>query len=163
MGRTPGEKEGRRDRGQDPRRKGGREGQGAGPQEKRGEGETGGRAPGEKGAGRVREAGEMVIKNSATLHFIYFAIGENAKRQEATKIGRGPGLKSMGSGRFKHPVPPPPPHRANTPLVLASKIKTVNISFLTWFFLGHLSTVYRSSEIILVRVALRRTVPDELD
>ena len=76
--------------------------------------------PGEKGAGDVREAGEeeagrgipkvvgsrrKMEKLSSTVQ--NFAI-EKMQRQEPTITGQEPGLRGMGSGKFKPPAPPPP-------------------------------------------------------
>ena len=54
----------------------------------------------EAGFPRWREAGE---KGEITQHCAIFRNRKNAKWRE-------PGLKGTGSGRFKPPCPPPPPH-----------------------------------------------------
>ena len=84
-----------------------------------GGGQGGGR-PGEKWVGGVRQAGEegagsgipkvaesRRIREKLRNIAQYFAIEKNAKRRERTNTGWEPGLKGMGSGRFKPPVPPP--------------------------------------------------------
>jgi len=68
-------------------------------------------SPGVKGAGEVGGgAGSRILKVPAS--------GRNREKYttlrnfswEAAKIRREPGLKGTGSGRFKPPSPPPPPH-----------------------------------------------------
>jgi len=50
------------------------------------------------------EAGEI---GKAIQHCAIVWNQISTKRQESSKIGREPGLKCTGSGRFKTPVPPP--------------------------------------------------------
>ena len=75
-----------------------------------GGGQGGGR-PGEKGRevyGKwdYKNGGKWEKKGKIMQHCTIFHNGKNAKRQEPTNTGREPGLKGMGSRRFK----PPPPH-----------------------------------------------------
>jgi len=85
---------------------------GAGDREKRGQEVYGRWEKRGQGAGlqRWREVGEKE-KNYATLHNILQL--KKCKEAGANKYGREPGLKCMGSGRFKPPCPPPHPRIKN--------------------------------------------------
>ena len=66
----------------------------------------GGRSGREAGLLGWWEVGEIAkIRQPCAI----FCNRKRTKRQEPTKIGREPGLKGTGSGRFKSPCPPPPP------------------------------------------------------
>ena len=68
-----------------------------------------GRKGGEAGLLGWWEVGEIAkIRQPCAI----FCNRKRTKRQEPTKIGREPGLKGTGSGRFKSPCPPPPPNLA---------------------------------------------------
>jgi len=71
------------------------------------EGGRGGK-PGEEGAGSVisKVVGSRRKKGKITQHCTIFCNRKNAKRWEPTNTRREPGLKGMGSGRFKSLVPP---------------------------------------------------------
>jgi len=54
---------------------------------------------------RWQGAGE---KGKIMQHCAIFCNRKNAKRREPTNTGQEPGIKGMGSGRFKPPLSPPP-------------------------------------------------------
>ena len=52
--------------------------------------------------------GEREKKGKMMQQCTIFCNQKNAKRWEPTNTGQEPGLKGMGSGRFKPPCSPPP-------------------------------------------------------
>ena len=86
-------------------------GAGGGGQGGRGQGAggrgAGGGNPGEKEVGeRGREVGEI---GGNTQHCTIFRNRKSAEKREPSKIGRAPGLKGTGSGKFNPPPPFPVP------------------------------------------------------
>ena len=78
-----------------------------------------GREPGRKGDGRCtgggrrgggkrdsQGGGKQEKKGKIMQHCAIFHNRKNAKGQEPKNTGREPGLKGLGSGRFKPPCPP---------------------------------------------------------
>ena len=78
-----------------------------------GGGRRGGGKRDSQGSGKrdSQGSGKREKKGKITQHCAIFRNRINAKGREPKNTGREPGLKGTGSGRFKPPCPPPPPHK----------------------------------------------------